>query len=388
MALGVLLFVAVFGTATVYGATFEGGEEFALPERETVRDDLYVGAGVATLSGNVIGDLLIAGGEVTVLGEVSGNLIGAGGNVTVSGGVGRDALVAGGDVNILGFVRDDLRVVGGNVQVANAVGGDVVAAGGVVHLVSGATVSGDVVVFGGLTTIDGTVTGDVRVEGGELRINGTILGSLDAKVQDGLMIGDGANIGGGVYESAKEAEIDEGATVRGELTFEEVTRSDAPPTGEKILGFGVTTMALMLLVVALILVYAAKDGTRSVVSHVARSFWKSVGVGFVALIILPILAFILLITLIGMPLGFLLGLGYMTVLLAAKLATSVVIGALAIKLATRSDDIRLDWVTAIVGVVVLLALMLIPVIGFLASFILFLATFGSVLHLLKNRLWS
>lgn len=387
--LGILMVMVLLSGPTVYGADLRGAEEVKLPDGETVRDDLYVAGGAVTLSGNVVGDVLSAGGDVSILGETAGNLMVAGGNVIVSGGVGGDALIIGGDVTVLGFVRDDLRIAGGNVQVSNAVGGDIVAAGGVVHLVSGATVSRDVVVFGGQTTIDGTINGDVTVYGGELRINGTILGTLDVKVSDSLVIGKDAVINGGTYKSAKEAQIAEGATVRGELVFEEIEIKDrAGASFGSFFGVGITTIALMMLVVALIAVYATTDGMKRIVGDVQSHFWKNTGIGFVALVVAPILSLVLLLTFIGMPLGFLLGFSYMTAFLGAKLITSVVIGAIALKLALRSEEIRMDWLTAIVGVVVLLALMLIPLIGFLVVFVVFLATAGAVIRMLRDRLWS
>jgi len=379
----------LFSGSVVYGADLRGAEEINLPKTDTIRDDFYAGGGLITISGNVVGDALIAGGDVSVFGETAGDLIVAGGNVIASGGVGGDALIAGGDVTVLGSVRDDLRIAGGNVQISNVVGGDVVAFGGVVHLVSGATVSQDVVIFGGQTTIDGTVSGSLTVYGGELKINGTVLGTLDAYVSEGLYIGNSANIRGGTYESAKEAKIANGATVRGELVFKEITKKETSYASiGSFFGVGITTLALMMLTVALIVVYATKSGAIRLVQNIQDNFWKNVGIGFIALIVTPILSFILLVTFVGMPLGFLLGFSYVTVLLGAKLVTSVVIGALALKFAFRTGDIRMDWFTAIVGVVVLLALMLIPIIGFVLVFIMLLATLGGIVFMLRDRLWS
>ena len=385
---GIILMVLMFSFTTAYGATFYGGEEYTLPKTESVKNDIYVGAAVTTISGNVLGDSLIGGGEVTILGETGGNLLTVGGTVISSGGVGGDALVAGGDVKILGFVRDDLRIVGGNVAVSNAVGGDVVALGGVVHLVSGATVAGDVVLFGDIITIDGTINGNVYAKGRELRINGTVRGTIDAEAKEKFIIGDRAVLtGGGTYSSKTEAEISETAKIQKELLFEKIIFTDKTPI-RSFFKAGMMVFGSMLLLMALLAVYFSREGVKKLVSQTISLFWKNAGIGFIALVMFPILVIVLLFTIIGLPLGLLIGFGYITTLIATKLLISVVIGALAIKLATRSDDYRFDWLTAVVGVITLLALLLVPVIGYVIVFVVFLATFGSMLQIVRERLWS
>jgi hypothetical protein len=379
--------LAIFSFSFVSGATLGVEDEYTLPKEETIRDDLYVGGGVATLSGTVLGDVLVAGGEVTILGRTTGSVFVAGGNILISGDVLGDVMAAGGTVDILGSVGDDVRVAGGNIGISSNVGGDVVVAGGVVHIVSGTFIGGDLISAGGLITVDGTVQGDIRAEGGELRVNGTVQGNINAGLQDGLVIGENAVVSGIVYRSPKEAEISEGATIRGEVSFTESKGKDKSAIlGKDFLTAGIATSFLMLVVFGLAAVYFAKDGSYALVKSALSSFWRNVIRGFVVLIVSPVLAFLLLISVIGVPIGFLVGFVYISALLIAKMFTGVVIGALVLKLLSRSEELKVNWITVVLGAALLILIFFVPLIGFTALFIFFLASFGSTVNFFYKKL--
>ena len=90
-------------------------------------------------------------------------------------------------------VKGDLYLFAGNITVDGTVDGDLLAMGGDVR-VSG-TVGGDLIAAGGTVTIDGTVKGDARVAAGQLTVSGKVgedlvIASGDASVEGNAKVGE------------------------------------------------------------------------------------------------------------------------------------------------------------------------------------------------------
>ncbi|HEX5039187.1 MAG TPA: polymer-forming cytoskeletal protein [Candidatus Limnocylindria bacterium] len=199
--------LALLAGSPVAAGDFRGSQTVTVAEGETVTDDLYVGAGTVQIAGTVEGDATIAGGTVTITGTVDGSLN-----------------VAAGTVDVVGDVGGAVRVSGGNVRIAGSVGRDVVVFGGTATIDSNATVSGDVAGGVGTLTVNGAVGGDILAGAGDIMVNGSVDGNLDVSVTN-LTLGSTAVVGGDVnYRSSRDAAIDDGAQVGGD-----VTRSEPPP---------------------------------------------------------------------------------------------------------------------------------------------------------------
>jgi hypothetical protein len=357
-------------------AVFEGGEQYFLNPDETIFEDVYVAGGDVSIGGNVTEDLVLAGG-----------------NVIVSGRVSKDLTIVGGNVDIRGVVGDDLRVAGGDIIIGGNVNGDLVAAGGSVRVLSGVRVLGDVRIAGGAVIFEGDGTGEVTIDAGELVFNGTSVGSLETRVGE-LSVGEQASIGGDlIYTSNKDgAEISEKAVIAGETVSEERdTKQDVSAKGA-IFGFLSTVFLfklLAVLVTAFIFIKALPRVSNQISSKVQRSPGKSTVVGFVCLIVTPVFAVLLLITGLGFVLGIITLLVYVLLILFAKVYAGIVFGGILDKYLFKKEK-GLDWKSVFIGVVLLSLIGLIPVIGWIISFVIFLASLGALLqvkyqYLLDNR---
>lgn len=123
------------------------------------------------------GDLYLLGGRVTIAGTVEGDLTALGGQVEITGTVTGDVLAAGGTVSVGGTVEGDVRIAGGQVHLGGDIGEDVAATGGQVAVESGATIGGDLIVTGGQITVSGSVAGRVEGSGGSYTRSGSVGGS-------------------------------------------------------------------------------------------------------------------------------------------------------------------------------------------------------------------
>jgi hypothetical protein len=65
--------------APALAADLRQGSAITVPPGQTVRDDLYVGAGTVDVSGTVDGSLLATGGTITMSGTITRDLMVAGG---------------------------------------------------------------------------------------------------------------------------------------------------------------------------------------------------------------------------------------------------------------------------------------------------------------------
>jgi len=375
--LGIVILVLALVPVLALGATMKAGEEVAIPKGNDVEGNLYVAAG-----------------NVSINSIVSGDLYTAGGNVLITENVSNDIVVAGGSVTILGDSGDDVRVAGGNVLVVGNVGGELIAAGGSITVASDVSVGGDVVTAGGQITLDGTVVGDVEMYGGVATVNGRIQGNLIARVEDKLTIGSGAVIDGNLAYKAKSADalkMGEGAIVTGEIVFEEIAtvgKAEAENFIVAVIGVFILFKLASFVIVALILIWLFKNFSNSVVRGVVQNPLRMLGYGFVTLIVAPAAAILLFVTLLGIPLGIMVLLSYGLLMLVSAIYAGVTTGAWMSQLMHKAQTPVVTWKNVLGGTVLLTAVTLVPIVGWIVGLLLFLVTLGSITDLVYRKLWS
>lgn len=367
-------FAAALMTALVIpmvssAATFRAGEQIITSAQQEIGGDLYLLAGSVTSAGPVQGDIVTAGGNVLLDSTVEG-----------------DVLVGGGTVTVLGTVGDDVRVIGGNITVNSSVGGDVVVAGGQVQI-SGKNIGGDLAVAAGTVTLTAPVAGNVRIRAGEVFLGSQIQGSVDITAEK-IVLGNDATIGGDfMYSSSKEAQFSE-SQVGGQVLFTPIVRAEkraGTPQGIwAILSVWVLLKFLMMFIAAVLIGLWLKKYSQDMVTHVIKQPMRELGRGFVTLIILPVASVLLLVTIVGIPLGILGMIALVGLSLVAALATPIVVGGM-INGWIKKNPTDITWLSILVGVIVYMLLGLIPIIGWIAKFIIFLMTLGAVTHI-KSRM--
>jgi hypothetical protein len=255
------------------------------------------------------------------------------------------------------FVALALLVVSPGVAAANDRDDDtiVVITGGAT-VAEGETVDG-VVVVDGPVRIDGTVDGDVFVVSGDTEISGEVTGDVTVLAEPAV-INSGARIGGDLRYGDEEPEIASGAQIDGETSDEDW--SDLGPAG--FIGWAVFWFALALssLALGLLLLLIAPRAADAAYRQAREGAWESAAAGLAIFILLPILAVLALVTLVGLPLG----LGVLLALLPlgaiAYVTTLWVVGRALVK------PPRGRVVAFLAGWAIFSALALVPVLGILA----------------------
>jgi len=335
------------------------------------------GGDVVTVSEEVRDDLYVAGGTVTVRGPVDGDVAAAGGTVLLEGPTSGGVLATGGTVWIRGQIGRGVRAAGGTVGVKTSVGTDAVLAGGLVTLERGARVGRDVVAAGGTVHLLGEVGRRVRVAGGTVFIGGPVGGDVEVDA-DRVVVLPEARIAGRLrYRSAQPAEVRPGARIEGGIVREAVAR---PP--EVLPGRGGfpwvrwTLEALWLLVLGFVVQAVLPQAS----AHIAEEVWRAgrnLLVGFVLLVAVPVAALLLLLTVVGIPLG-LLALGlYAATLYLGQVFTGRRIGEELLRRALRTSTVSPYAATA-VGVLGLVVLFALPWVGWIVRLGAVLLGFGAI----------
>ena len=230
--------------------------------------------------------------DTTTLGRATEVHIGSEGITIVKGG--------GGKVSTRIYIDQDKLSKFGSLESLKSEGGDIVRFGEDIAVKVGELVNGDVVSIGGNIRIAGTVVGDVTAVGGDVIVEST-----------GIIRGDAVSIGGKVVKEP-------GAQIRGsrigthfppKFIFRWGTKGWYPPSSYHPkfppgVWFGLL-LFFVFLCLSLLITLFLPDHIQRINASIEREFLKAGLVGFLAyILILPIFV-MLCITIIGIPVAFL-----------------------------------------------------------------------------------
>jgi hypothetical protein len=330
--------------------------------------DYFGAGGNVNLTDSVDGDAFLAGGHVTTAAEVHGDLLAAGGEVMVGGGIGDDLYAAGGEVSVDAIVSGNARVAGGDVDVGPAT-----------------IVNGALSMTGGRIDFDGTTHGYLQATGGRVRIDGQVRGDARVRAEE-LEIGPHARIDGKLIVRGPVApDVPAGAQIAGGVDFEAAddyahvdhhagqARKFVHGVGSFLWVFGVFIAGTLFTLA--FPAYAARAADR-----IGREPLRSLALGFVILICLPVLATLLLITIVGIPLALILMLLYLLLLFLGWVTVALFLGRKGLDL-TRHDQpasTRMTLVALLLAVVALWLLGKLPYVGGWVTFVSLLLGIGAL----------
>ena len=321
------------------------------------------------------GDFYTAGSILNISGEINGDLSAVAGKNTLNGKVATDALMAGGNVDVHGSVGDDLRIIAGDAVIAEPVTGDVFVIAGTVKVLSTASIGGDLIIYGGNAEVSGSVGGDINGNVGTLRIDAPVAGSVDVTT-DSLTLGDRADVVGGVrYVSATTLARSQNAKVGGEISRSDVVKSEGSVAAKSFL-----IPILMVLFTALVWYLVARRFLVRIIDRALVRGIRPMATGFIATFATPVLAVILIVTVLGGFVGVTALIGYILAILLALVSSTAVMGQFLMN-QVKKTSVPLSPVTLGVGVLASGICLFIPFIGPAILLIFFLITLGAIVDL-------
>lgn len=360
--------VSIFSGSFLFAGPTASALDFAANNSVNVttpaKDDLYILGGEVTVEQKISGDLIVIGGDVSVFGDVTGDILVFGGEVSVHGNVGDDIRVFAGDLSVKGNVSDDIVAIAGNILVER-----------------GSTVGGTLFVKGGMVTVDGNVHENIMALTGILRVRGWVDGSIEAYAKHLLSFSSTARVSGSLkYYSRNPAVIPEGV-IRGVV---EKTSSILGATDYLILGFlslgtlfGKLFFYFSLLLIALLLTLFLPELLQEISDEMQENFWRRLGTGFIAILVIPVLAIISIFTIIGFPIAVILMFGLFINFFLAQIGAGLFLGNIMFRKPSLSKWKIFGRLS--IGLFVYLLVSLIPIFGSIFSLFLALIAFGSFL---------
>lgn len=319
------------------------------------------------------GDAMVAAGSVTIAGRITGDALIAAGQAAINGDVGGDARVVAGEYRQPGSVAGEVAVASGKADIDGSVGDDLYVAAEDVHLGGDARVSRNARIAGQDVLVKGRIDGDLDVQGETVAIDAQVGGNVTIRART-IILGPDTTIEGALKWKAAEApDIPPDAIIAHGVSGQVVKRWDqrggwawdrpwrAAPSGAVFAGEAAVRLMIAfsaLLIGALIVFLLPAGADRA--ADTARRRWPAViawGAG--ALIVVPPLAILLMVSIIAIPLGLLALLAYPLLLLTGYAAGAAILGAIILR--GRGDGRRILGAGAGVGALTLAGF--VPIIG-------------------------
>jgi cytoskeletal protein CcmA (bactofilin family) len=290
-----------------------------------------------------------------------------------------------------GETVDGLEVAAASVIVHGTVNGNIDGVAAEVRISETGVVDGNVNVAAATLRIDGEVRGDVNtgVATFALGDSGVVTGSVNVGAADATLAG---QVDGDVAIGADTILVTDTAVLGGELRYDgDLTqRSGAAIAGDVVRddslgqtefqfspvpdGVGAIYGLLANLVLGAVLLVAFPGTTRKIARTVAATPVRAGAFGFLTLFAVPLALLVLALTIIGLPLT-VLG----AVLFAFVAWTAVVYGWFAAASWTLGRlDVENDWAALAVGLLVATVVGLVPILGGILTFLVFLVGLGAI----------
>lgn len=333
---------------------------------ETIDDTAVLMAETVLVEGTVTGDLVVLGERVTIRGRVGGLVVAMAEELSVEGEIGGTVLGLGETVNLRTAVLD-----------ANAY-----ALGETVSIASDVRVAGNAALGASELDVHGEVGRDLLTLAETLTVRGSAGGNLRAYAGR-VSVEDGARIDGDLIARVRgddDLQISGAASIGGE------TRRDTWPerrsrylTADFYLGEALSLAAAFVFGLTLFWLF---PGLREDHLHGGAETLTTAGLGALALIVVPIAAVLMMITLIGAPLGILAMVLWLAGLYAAGIVSAALLGQRLLDPTRHRPALAL-----LAGLAVLVVLTNIPYLGGLVRLAALIVGLGSIVVWLRAR-WA
>jgi cytoskeletal protein CcmA (bactofilin family) len=349
------------------GHAFErrNGVLVTVPAGETIDDTLIAAGETIAIDGNVNGDLLAFGRSVTIRGNVAGNLVAGAETVMIEGTVGGSVIGGGRGVSISN----------------GRVGGNLYGFGRDLDVEGTAEIAGNALAFGEIVDVAGRLGDDLMGFGRTLTISGNVQGDVEG-FGESITLLPTARVGGNLtahVDTADQLTVSPGAVVSGQTDTQLVEREQRR---NRYLTVGYYVRQIVRLGAAFItglLLFWAFPALRELSLPDTVAVLKSGAIGLAAAVTLPVAAFIVCLTIVGIPIGILMFVLGAIGLYFSKTVLANIIGRSVLRAPQGPPHYAATLFTGLLIVIVVINL---PLIGGIASFLLTIVGFGLIVSLL------
>lgn len=338
--LGVLmaLFFMSSKTQAITTIKSENNGSITLESNENINDNVATAGNDIYIRGTIEDDLFVAGSNIKIDGEIKGNLFAAANTIEINGKIDKDTFLAGNSINI-----------GEN-----------------------ATLGQDAFIAGNILNIKGNIERNLSIGGSYINLDSNIKGDTKVTGQT-LVIGDNAILDGNLnYTSEKELSSTEQEKIKGNTSYTQPNEKTNQKNNYNIDFTSWFVSLLQFLLFGIIIVLLMPKWTDEIAEYIKKDTLKTIGIGILAFIVVPILMIIMLITIVGIPIAIVTGLLFTLFIMFARFWVAYCIGKWIGK--NKYSPI----VTILVGALILQIIFLIPILSILAKIVVIFAGLGAI----------
>jgi cytoskeletal protein CcmA (bactofilin family) len=357
--------VIVF-TAPVYALTKRTGDAVEIALDEVIDDDVILLGQSINIEGSVMGDVYAFGQTIRISGDIGGSLFTAGANIIIDARAVETVWAVGGGIEILGSIQRNAVLAGGNVCLCEK-----------------ARIGKDLGAYTSKLSVGGEVAGTLRGSVGKFVLSGTS-GRVKIKAEQARLTSSARILGDFILASAEKPSIEEGAFIAGERRIEKPEAEEVEPIfaalAPMIAFFFVMVKIVVFIakvIVGILMIALFQRYVRRIMDTLITNTWRSLGWGFLGVIVIPVAVVILFAVLIGYPLGIFGAYIYTILWYLSSIFVGLVVGEKVIRLFKKEGEISL-YVSFIIGILILFVLGFIPILNFLVRIFTLLFGFGAV----------
>ena len=362
-----ILIVVLSGFTLTYANEIYNGMDMVITEEQLMEGDYIRASNRIINKGKITGDFIVAANEINHQGIIEGDLI-----------------AAASEIGLLGIVNGDIRVIAANILIEGEVSKNASMVGSRIVQYKDSIIDGSIHAFSSNLDIRGYIGGDISGANQNTIISGTVKGNIYVYTESIKLLPDAIIEGNLTYVSEAPQNINP-QQVRGKIEHRYPTVSSRRDFANQIQSaikkasiFSKIIFMLSYLIAGILLIWAFKRPYERASDVIQERPWYSIGLGVSILICVPIVAVILLITIIGIPFS-LIGMALYGILLyTAKIPLGIWLGSKIL----RGEKRLTIWF--IIGTLILEAVSLIPYAGWLISFGTLSIGIGATIIMIKR----
>lgn len=340
------------------------GNNVVLESEETLEETSFFSGNNVRINGDINATAFIAAGNVEINGKIDGDLFVAAQSVTINGTVEGSIFTASQNVAINDIIENNIYSAGATLNINANTKGSAFLAGESIYLEEDALIESDVFIGGNHIEQNGVINNNLISSSESLSVNGVIGGDLH-------------------YRSNEKVNLLNDAVIEGETKWRQIEPKTETnfyiPTFIKVL-FSILSALVVWLVIRLL----HRTFLVNFANNILQKPLKTFGFGFLSLILVPFIIFILLLTVIGIPLS-LITLAVFSISLYVSKIIVAVSSAHLFQIKFGWSKGKIFWIF-LLSLIILSLLVMIPFIGWLIRFVIFAFGLGAiVLSLTKKR---
>lgn len=359
---------------------FRSVNHFTVATNQATTNELWVQARTIVFAGEAKDDCFLLADSVNQ--ATTTNLP----TLRLQGAFLSDLWAAGESVEITGNAARHARLAAlKTCSINGSIGRNLMAFAPTIVLEPDATVGGDALLAGQDVIVSGTISGNTRIFATKITLSGRFNGNLNITASD-ITVMPGTHITGNlVYRMDQDLVLDSRVTLGGKIIKEEILQPE--PTAPMTTAALILQLALLsgAIMVGLVFVSLVPGIVALSIHKLTESFWRCLLFGFVTFALVPMTAFFLLFTLVGIPLSLMLILAYAILMYVSKIITGLYVAHMLLRRKTAIPPQYLFPVMAL-GLLILYAATSLPFpFGIAVWFCTTLAGMGALIGAILDR---